>query len=204
MAGQGWWARVLSSHELTLAQTAGFAPSCIVAGGTVKDDGFLKDALTLGVAVLEPGHPDHDDNVQRIAEALSARVPPDSGGPPRVSADAFARCGGLLARVLRAPPDLALDAPLLDTPDAHVFPLTPGELKAGSLEGLTLPGQGGEPPPAWIHGAPVRGDWVVVPSAMTLAPQPGATIHPAVPRLMVTGSRWRVLEARPAVPALEL
>ncbi|MHC4845859.1 MAG: hypothetical protein ACYTCU_06830, partial [Planctomycetota bacterium] len=53
LARAGDWARVRSSHELDLARAAGFTRECIVAGGRVLEDGFLKDALSEQVAVLE-------------------------------------------------------------------------------------------------------------------------------------------------------
>ncbi|MFT7462238.1 MAG: hypothetical protein ACI9EF_000576 [Pseudohongiellaceae bacterium] len=131
-AAAGWWTSVVSSHELDLAEQAGFVPERIVASVGWHDDGFVKDALTRGIADL-PAIDDTDGaNIERIARLLGverpsvgamtrtaagvAEEPTDAGRtsvPPSIGIEAFAQCGGLLAAVLRGGETYVLDTVLL-------------------------------------------------------------------------------------------
>lgn len=178
MAGAaGWWTAVVSSHELDLAERAGFDPSRIAAPPGWRDDGFVKDALTRGIASLPAVDEIDEQNIERIASLLgverpcSGDVPRDV--PPPVGLEAFADCGGLLAVVLRRSPTLVLDTPLdgcalelrsgesvdvlavdhragrVDADAAVVLNGLPGSLSA-SIEPVALP--------ARLHGAPASGE----------------------------------------------
>ncbi len=202
MANSGCWARVLSSHELRVATLAGFPPERIVAGGRVKDDAYIRDALSEGVALMEHPDPEERENTARIARALGLTMPVGGEAPPDLPERALANCGGLLAPVLRGPPEIAIDSVWPAFQDAAVYPLRPKDMKASYLEGLSMPNVPGVelPVPAWLYGSIQRGDWVVV-----LPPEGGGNVdryidrqktHPPVPRILVSGGHWRLLDER--------
>ena len=110
-AAAGHWAAVRSAHELRGVLEAGFPPERIVVRGRVKEDGLLRDALAARVAVVQ-GDAHERAVLERIAGALGHALPSATGAPRDMPAEAFGRCGGLLARVLRGAPDVALDAVL--------------------------------------------------------------------------------------------
>jgi len=197
LARAGVWVRVRSSHELDLARAAGFTRERIAAGGRVLEDGFLKDALTERVAVLEC-EAGTAANAARIGEVLGLALPPSTGAPRDLPAGAFARCGGLLAPLLSDPPALVMDA-VWDTPideRAEILPVVgPGGYGAPvdvTLEGL----EGTGARPARLHGAASRGDWVLVPSTASLAVRGADAAHAPPRTVMVRGASWRVLEPR--------
>lgn len=192
------WARACSSHELDLARAAGFTRERIVAGGRVLEDGFLRDVLSEGVAVLECD--EHTAaNAARIGAALGLGVPPSTGAPPNLPADALARCGGLLAPLLHDPPGLVLDAVWEpDGADAvEVWPIAGlGTGEAEPRQATLLGLQGSAAHPARLHGAAARGEWVLVPSAETLALRSAHAAHAPPRTVAVRAGSWRVLEPR--------
>ncbi|MHC5209836.1 MAG: hypothetical protein ACYTG2_03865 [Planctomycetota bacterium] len=213
-AEAGCWARAASSHELSLAMAAGFTPAHIVAGAPVLDDGFIKDALTAGVGLLL--RPDRDValNVARIAGALELRQPAAEGGPPEVPADAFTNCGGLLAPLLSAPPDLALDAPwercgraqprvlALREPPYDELPsasAAAGRRRAANTgQKVRLRGLGAKTGvPARLVGHVERGDWVLVPAPDAVSVRLPHPAWPAPPTVLVREQAWRLLDPRP-------
>jgi hypothetical protein len=214
LAAAGCWARTASSHELLLASSAGFPPGHVVACAPVPDDGFIKDALSVGVGLLL--RPDREValNVARIAGALDLRQPPAEGAPPEVAPDAFARCGGLLAPVLAGPPELVLDAVWERAgraqPRVHALPddavaVAPHRRRRAShgSRPVRLRGLGQDAGvSARMTGLVERGDWVVVsaPDAVAVhAPHPAWPMPVAV---LVREESWRVLEPRP-LPAAD-
>lgn len=104
------WASVASGHELTLALQAGFAPRRIVVQAPALDDGFILEALTARVGVLVRRGGEEAARIARIARGLELPLPKPTGAPAILRPAAFARCGGLLARLLSGPPRLVLDA----------------------------------------------------------------------------------------------
>jgi hypothetical protein len=194
-AQAGCWARVASPHELTLARAAGFAPDHIVAGAPVLEDGLLRDALAAGVAVLEARGEDAP-NAERIARALGHKLPPTTGAPPDLPANALRRAGGLLAPLLAAAPALALDA---------VWePRGRGRVAVAALAGppesvgeTSLRGLSGPVAPALLVGAAQRGGWVVLPDTRAAAPQRPDLAHALPATVLVRGGAWRLLERRP-------
>jgi len=213
-AQAGAWASVASGHELSLARQAGFPPRRLVVQAPALDDGFILEALSARVAVLVRRGRKQAEEVRRIAIRLGLPQPRPDGAPPRVGARAFARCGGLLARLLDGPPRLVLDALWEPTSGPSLVvplpaPLAPADATpsaaarpAPSRRRVTLAGlaaaRGG---PAWLLGAAARGDWVAIPAASALAVRPP---HPAwtLPgEVLVTEGRWRLLESRPMPPA---
>ena len=131
-AAAGWWTQVVSSHELDLAERAGFPPERIAAAAGWHDDGFVKDALTRGIASLPAVDQLDEQNIERIARLLGVErglagcvgdgpdvpaaksMPGPANGQPSLPAvvglDSFDHCGGLLAPLLRGGPTLVLDA----------------------------------------------------------------------------------------------
>jgi len=194
-AQAGCWARVASPHELVLARAAGFAPDHIVAGAPVLEDGLLRDALAAGVAVLEARGEDAP-NAERIARALGHKLPPATGAPPDLPANALRRAGGLLAPLLAAAPALALDA---------VWePRGRGRVAVAALAGpaetvveTSLRGLSGPVAPALLVGAAQRGAWVVLPDTRAAAPQRPDLAHTLPATVLVRGGAWRLLEPRP-------
>jgi len=214
-AAAGWWAAVVSSHELDLAERAGFSPGRISAPACWRDDGFVKDALTRGVASLPAVDESDEQNIERIAGLLGVRRPGQVDVPESVGLDAFSGCGGLLSPVLRGAPAVVLDS-LVDvlagaqTPGAvvDVLPLvaTGKPVDDGILTGLSACGpKPNDAPtlPARLHGAPARGDWVVIPSLKAAACTPPDTAHRLPTRVLVYDGLWRPLEQRPLPPAGE-
>jgi hypothetical protein len=201
LCAAGWWARARSSHELTLALAAGFPPERLVAGGGVRDDGFVKDALAAGVAVMEHDDASERANAARIAALLDHVLPPESGAPPDARTGWLEHCGGLLAPVLRPPPGLAVDATLPAGARvaaggcvlALAWPADGPDLVPGSVQGL---GSGQPPRPALVPAHLVRGDWVVLPAA-AVDVHPFSLAHPATRCLLVREASWRLLEPRP-------
>lgn len=124
-AAAGWWTLVVSSHELDLAERAGFPPERTAAAAGWHDDGFVKDALTRGIASLPAVDELDEQNIERIARLLGVeRGATHQGGdrdgptapagahpamPAVLGLDSFAQCGGLLAPLLRGGATLVLD-----------------------------------------------------------------------------------------------
>lgn len=209
LAAAGCWAAAWSSHELRLALEVGFPAARVVAAGSVRDDGFLKDALVAGVAVVPVADELDAANVQRIAHWLDREPPASEGAPQLAPADLFDAVGGLLAPVLAPLPALALDAtlpaarragasPSLHVGEQPVLALVEGPPSTGSVAGLSRWAiAGDEPRAARVHGAPARGDWVVLPhadAAALCAPDP---VHADAGWVMVRGGVWRELPPRP-------
>lgn len=217
LAEAGCWARAVSSHELSIALAAGFRPAHVIAGADLLDDGFIKDALTAGVGMLL--RPDRETalNVARIAGALDLRQPAAEGAPPDVPADTFNTCGGLLAPLLRGPPEMVLDAPwqrvgralprllALREPPRESLPAAAlasapraRRKAAQARRPVRLAGLGATVSvPARLTGLVERGDWVAV-----VAPDAAAVHvpHPAWPMprtVLVREDAWSVLEERP-------
>ncbi|HKE18506.1 MAG TPA: hypothetical protein VKB80_26695 [Kofleriaceae bacterium] len=210
-AAAGCWARASSSHELALAQQAGFAPRRIVAGGDVVEDGFLRDALAAEVAVIERKGRAGEANLRRIAAALGHALPPPRGAPRTLPAPP-PRCGGLLAPLLAGPPSLALDAAwdAAPAPDGRpvrrapldVLPLVlPARRRvaAATVRGLNPR----KPHRARLHGPAERGEWVVLPLAEAAAVHRPDPAHPLPRVVMVRGAAWRPLEPRALPPPRE-
>ncbi len=188
-AAAGWWARCRSPLELEVARLAGFAPERLVVSGRVKDDGFVKDALTLGVGVLEPSDADETTNIERLAGFLDLEVPAATGAPEGVAACALDGCGGLVAPVLRAPPAVALDAPWCAAWTAaaatRVGAATDAGARAATSEGA-CPADDHSGPDAlavWplAPGAAADGTLEGLASAVAAPPRP-ARVHGAPPR----------------------
>jgi hypothetical protein len=199
LVSAGWWARVHSSHELSLAAAAGFPPERLLAGGGVHDDGFVKDALAAGVALMEHADASERANAARIAALLDHALPPERGAPPDAPVRLLARCGGLLALVLRPPLALAIDAVCPRSRGmAHVLPLEAGDaLVPGTLAGLEA---ASAPHAALVPTHVRRGDRVMVPGPAA-AVQPVDPAHPPSATVLVRGASWRLLGARPLPPA---
>jgi hypothetical protein len=172
----GWWAVCYSSRELERAVRGGFPPERIVVTGHIKDDGLVKDALLRGVAVLEVSGEDEAANVARIAAHLQRDVPRAEGAPPSIGPGELPAVGGLLTRVLRHEPTLAVDAPWsvnqvvaahLEPPVYDLWPLCPGETVSCLFEGLSS--HAAAPPvEARLHGTATRGSWIFIPSCRVL------------------------------------
>ena len=198
LAPTGAWAFVASGHELDLARRAGFPGRRIVVDAPVLDDGLILAALTARVGVLVRRGPREGAAVRRVAALMRLPLPAARGAPPCVPAATFARCGGLLARLLAGPPAVVLDAlwEPAARPPVRVLAVQgrlgpPGRVT--SLSGLTTV----RASRARLLGAPARGDWVIVADPASLAVRPP---HPAWPQpreLLVHHGRWRRLEARP-------
>jgi len=198
------WASVASAHELTLAAQAGFSMRRVVVDAPVLDDGLILEALTARVGVLVRRGRREVAAVQRVAALMRLPLPAARGAPPVVPPSTFARCGGLLARLLAGPPRLVLDA-LWEPPAAAARKATPrlvlglrGRLSSAAARRATLSGlTESRPSPARVVGEVARGDWVVVADPASLAVRPP---HPAWPQpreVLVHHGRWRQLEARP-------
>jgi hypothetical protein len=211
-AAAGCWARVTSSHELELAQEAGFPSARIVAGADVVEDGFLRDALAAGVAVIERRGRAAEANLRRIASTLGHAVPPRSGAPRALPAPLAPCCGGLLAPLLAGPPSLAIDAawepPAADarrparTLVLDVLPLSLPTRR--SAVPVTVRGLGERRPQrARLHGPAARGDWVVIPLPDAAAVHRPDAAHPLPLVVMVRGAAWRPLEPRRLPPVRE-
>jgi len=206
LAAAGWWAGVRSSHELTLALEAGFPPERLLACGGVRDDGFVKDALAAGVAVMKHADVEERVNAARIAALLDHELPPQHGEPPDAPAGLLDCCGGMLAPVLRPSPALTVDAvcPRLSGP-RQVLALHAATTAAeqASLPG-TLTGLGAcdQPQAALVPSRVLRGDWVVLPGAAA-AVRPVDPAHPAACTVLVRGESWRLLAGRPLPPELD-
>lgn len=223
-AAAGWWARCHSPRELQVALAAGFPAERLVASGRVKDDGFLKDALSVTVGVLETAGEDDAANVARLATFLGSALPPSEGQPASVAACELLGCGGLFAPVLRGPPGLAIDAPwstwsagaqhprdpagdtdctgdsTVGGTDAtqHVWPVTPGAPVRDTLEGLSSVAAA----PACatlIHGALTRGEWALMPSLSAFGRPWEDSAWPVPETVMTRDGVWRVLEERAPV-----
>ena len=201
-AQAGCWARAASAHELTLARAAGFAPARLVVGAPVLDDGLLRDALAAGVAVIQ-AQGEEAQNVARIARALGHPVSPSQGAPPDLAPGVLRRVGGLLAPLLAGPPALSLDAAW--------EPRGRGRVALGALAGpadasseTMLRGLSGTAAPARLIGTAARGGWVALPDPRAAGPQRPDLAHPLPATVLVRGSAWRLLDARPlpgAMPA---
>ena len=202
LAQSGCWAKAASRHELRLALQAGFPAERLVADAPVPDDGFVVEALGVGVAVLVRSGREAEGHVERIARALGLLLPPGRGVPPELPATFFRRCGGLLARLLSAGPPLAIDAlceargsPLVVTvPGASAFGL-PAAPRARRTRLRDLSGRPARP--VTQLGRVQRGDWLLVRTSDALAPR---APHPAWPEprsVLVSGGLWRLLDARP-------
>jgi len=203
LARAGHWTRVYSTHELELAERAGFGADHVVAGGRVKDDRLVKDALERGVGAIEVHGAEDEGNVARIAAALGHPVPPGDVSPPDAPPDALDGVGGLLAPVLRGAPDVALDAAWAEgdvTGPADVWPLRPGEVQPGTLTGLSMPGVDAPVLPARVHGALSRSEWAVVPVPRVAAARPPGLTHGAPATVLVREGLWRQLDPRPMAP----
>ncbi len=209
-AAAGCWARITSSHELELAHEAGFPPARIVGGGEVAEDGFLRDALTAGVAVLERRGRVAEENLERIAAALGHAVPPRTGAPPDLPVPLLPHCGGLLAPVLAGPPSVAVDAAweLPETGDGRpsrvpVLDVIPIALPArrSSSEATVRGLSPGRPHRARLHGPLVRGQWVVVVAPGASAVHRPDPSYPLPTLVMVRGAAWRPLNPR-RLPAM--
>ena len=208
LAPTGAWASVASGHELALARRAGFPGRRIVVDAPVLDDGLILEALTARVGVLVRRGPREGAAVRRVAALMRLPLPPARGAPACVPASTFARCGGLIARLLAGPPRVVLDAlwqpatpgraqrATVAGPPIRVIPLQghlgpPG--RAASLSSLTTL----RPVRARLLGPSARGDWVIVADPTSLAVRPP---HPAWPQpreLLVHHGRWRRLDPRP-------
>jgi hypothetical protein len=212
LAKAGCWAAVASGHELRLAQQAGFPAPCIAVDAPVLDDGLIMEALSARVAVLRRRGRDEAARIARIGRALALPRPKAKGGPASLSARAFARCGGLLARLLSGPPDLVLDAvwePAASLTSAArttarfaplVVSLSLASASAGRparLRGLTST----RARPARLLGAPAVGDWVVVLAEDALAVRPPHPAWPLPRSVLVSGGLWRDLDPRPMPPS---
>lgn len=198
VAARGFWACARSSHELGLALAAGFDPQRLVAAGPVRDDGFLKDALSAGVAVVPVDGPGDAENVARMARLLALDPPAREGAPPAAPPDLLSQVGGLLAAVLVAPPQLALDValPTGAAPGASLYALLPGPVQEVGLCGLSR--WGGEAPlPARLHGVAARGDWLFLPRADAALPRAADPVHAMPVSVMVRGGLWTELAPRP-------
>jgi hypothetical protein len=197
------WVAVCSSHELTLATDAGFGPERMVATGRVRDDGFLKDALLAGVAVVSVA--DDGDNLARLADALGVELPPATGAPAPAIEGWLGATGGLFSAVLAPPPDLRLDASFRPrVGEQSVLCLDDGPQLAGTLSGLSSHGSD-EAQLATIDGTVARGGWVVVPRADAVAVHVGDGAHPEPTTVLVRDGLWRELSPRPVPvdPGLE-
>lgn len=214
-AAAGWWTAVVSSHELELAERAGFPPERTSAPAGWRDDGFVKDALTRGIAALAAEDETDEQNIERIARLLGVDRPGPADVPPTVALDALAGSGGLLAPVLRGGQALVLDAApvgLLAGRDPgatlDVLPLGAPDSTApdasaaleGTLTGLSSPATRARGLPARLHGAAVRGDWVLIPSLGATAARPPDLAHRQPLHVLVQGGQWRPLEQRSLPP----
>ena len=194
LASEGWWCRLRSSHDVERAGLAGFPPERRVAGGGVRDDGFLKDALDAGVGAIEHHDAAERRNAERIAAAFGGTWP-DGSSPPDAADDTFAGCAGLLAAVLRPADPLALDAPwpLVPTPDdLAAWSVAPSDASARTV---TFAGLGalGSLDTLELHGDVARGDWLVVPLSDALRPPRVDASHTLPERVLVREALWRFL-----------
>jgi len=203
IARTGAWASVASAHELKLAAQAGFSMRRVVVDAPVLDDGLILEALTARVGVLVRRGRREAAAVRRVGALMRLPLPAARGAPPVVPPSTFARCGGLLARLLAGPPRLVLDA-LWEPPAAASRKAAPRVVlglrgpsasrgRRATLSGLTE----ARPSPARLLGEVARGDWVVVADPASLAVRPP---HPAWPQprdVLVHHGRWRLLDARP-------
>ncbi len=195
LAAEGWWCRARSSHDVERIGRAGFPTERRVAGGGVRDDGFLKDALDSGVGAIEHHDETERANAERIAAVFGGSWP-DAAPPPDAALDSFAGCAGLLAAVLRATDPLAIDAPwpLVAAPTsataAWTLALSDAEPQATSLAGL---GAVRTLTDFELHGDAARGDWLAIPVADALRP-PRVNASQVLPqRVLVRGALWRFL-----------
>ncbi|RKY15544.1 MAG: hypothetical protein DRQ55_19390 [Planctomycetota bacterium] len=210
LAAAGHWAACVSSHELGLALAAGVEPGRVLASGRVRDDGFLKDALLAGVAVVQTSGDDDAANVRRLADALGVPCPSPQGAPPAAEPELLSAVGGLLAPLLAPPPDVALDV-ALDAPRPW------GSTGAGRVRVLCLQGEGQQdgtlaalsswrepaPRPARIEGQAARGGWALVPAARAIEAHAPNPAHPEPAWVMLRGELWRELSPRPLPPCDE-
>jgi hypothetical protein len=219
LASAGWWARCHSSHELSLAGRQGFPPERTVVARGVRDDVLIKDALGHEVAVLEVCDETDARNVARVAGFLEREVPPDTGAPDGVPGTAFAGCAGLLAPLLRGPPDCQLDAPPMGTAAPGVtssgaadeydlwaleWSVESPAATACQLTTLSRSGDAGRPvPSARLHAAAVRGDWVFVPVPGALGLHAPDPVWPDPAWIMTRQGSWRFLDERPLPPRPE-
>ncbi len=211
LASAGWWARCHSSLELERAHAAGFPDSRLVASGRVKDDGFLKDALSQPVAVLEPYDADDARNIARMASFLERELPDASGAAQSLASCELMGCGGLLSPVLRGPPELALDAPLAwplppegegevaEAPALWPVAVSDGAVTAGShplrctVEGLSSTAVHA-PQAARLVAPCTRGEWVFLPSVLALGRGFEDPAWPTLETVMTRDEIWRFLE----------
>ena len=219
-AAAGWWTTVVSSHELDLAERAGFPPERTAAAVGWHDDGFVKDALTRGIASLPALDEADGQNIERIARLLGVEWSTSATLPAVVGLDGFAQCGGLLAPLLRGGATLVLDTvwdgcshDVADVlPVSH--PVSPSSDTCDVLLTglLSRPSSVAEPvvTAARLQGswpsadeAPGRGDWIVVPGQDALACRPPDGAHTAPQQIMVHGALWRPLDQRPLPPATD-
>lgn len=202
---EGWWVRVRSSHDVARVVAAGIPVGRRVAGGGVRDDGFLKDVLAAGVACIE-----HDDeaerrNAERVAAILGGAWPDgDVAAPPAAAPDAFAGCAGLVAGVLRDGDPLGVDAPWpLAAPvdRAVAASVEPADDQARDARLVGLGRLPDEPTRIRCLGPTPRGAWIGVACPDGLTPPRIDPSHPEPERVLVRGALWRVLPppARPGV-----
>lgn len=202
LVDEGWWVRLRSSHDVGRAVAAGVPVERRVAGGGVRDDGFLKDALAAGVGAIE-----HDDdversNAERVAAHLGGGWPDDDvAPPPDAPADAFAGCAGLLAAVLGDHDGLRIDAPwpVVAAPrEVVVLPLeAPADAPSRATSLVGLGPRDARSTPATVLGHTPRGSWVAVPLADGLSPPRVDASHAAPERALVRGALRRILTPRP-------
>jgi hypothetical protein len=191
------WAAVCSAHELQLATDAGFGSDRMVATGRVRDDGFLKDALLAGVAMVSVAEADDGANLARLADALGVEQPPATGAPALADDRWLGATGGLFAAVLAPPPDLQLDASFrLRVGEESVLCLDDGPELAGTLSRLSSHGSD-EVQLVAIQGTVARGGWVMLPRSDAVAVHLGDGAHAEPTTVLVRDGLWRELSPRP-------
>jgi len=187
-------ARVYSRRDVERATRAGLDGARLVADGRVKDDGLLLAALGAGAGTIVCRDDEERDNLARIARGVGLAVPGPGGEVPPPAAAPPAPCGGLVARVLRPPPVVHLDAALPDDEPLALVPAVPGEAVAVRVAGLDGALGGADPRAAAALGTPPRGAWVAVPTGRALVRPPGDPSHPPLGTVLVRAGRVRWLD----------